>query len=320
MIDIYIPSGRFRDGELPEAAVGVEGWITLRAKSRFGTIRRERQFKLGHPSFHNLILNSGLDFLAMTGPQWSHFRVGVGTTPPDPTDTQLGNDVGSLSSLGSGQGGRVGSPDYYCWRRSTYQNAIGALGNVILTECGVYGSGSGGRLFSRELIRDSSGDPTSFPISDDEQLQAIYEVRMYAPTADANFTANIGPDPYDATVRALDVNGSAWNLPSQTTNTTPFASGNINQQSLYAGGMVSMETPAPGSLIADATEGGTSEYVPGSYERTISATWPSGTSGNVNTVRRRFSSCMFQVGLEPSFPKTSEISLTLHQKVSWGRR
>ena len=42
MIDIYIPSGRFLEGEIAEAKVGLEGWFTLRAIRRSGRVTRER--------------------------------------------------------------------------------------------------------------------------------------------------------------------------------------------------------------------------------------------------------------------------------------
>ena len=72
MTMIYIPSGKYLEGEHPEMDVGIEGWFTLRALNRYGRVVRERTFKERRREvgpFHNLLLNNGLNRFATQLPE-----------------------------------------------------------------------------------------------------------------------------------------------------------------------------------------------------------------------------------------------------------
>lgn len=320
---IYIPSNRFPEGELPRSTVGLEGWITLRARSRYGLIRREHSFRSDERGpFHNLITNRGLNLAGAKNLLMFYFHVGTGTTPPAEEDVELGNYAGSLESQGAGQSGNAGAPDYYAWRRGTYINGIGDLGNVILTECGVGGESNGSDLWSRELIRDSNGNPSSFPISSDEQLEAIYEARLYPPLTDVVAQADIGPSTYEATTRAINVNSQSngWGIPSVNGYADMFTTNSVNQQIIHSGDLVPITTAFNSGTLAGAISTETAPYVTDSFENTISTVWGSGSSGNVKTIRRAFGGCTFQVGLDPVFVKDPNQSVRLYQKITWARR
>src|SRR5690606_7977060 len=102
VIDIYIPSGRFLEGEISEAKVGLEGWYTLRARRRSGRVSRERVFKVeacrGLPPFRNLITDLGLNRFGSTAASsvYSRCHVGTGTATPSVTDTQLQNFLAAV--------------------------------------------------------------------------------------------------------------------------------------------------------------------------------------------------------------------------------
>src|SRR5690606_29934501 len=90
-----ITPGRFIDAEAPEARCGLEGWFTLRAKDRWGRVRRERTFPT-----HNLITNLGLDRFGSENSNniYSRCHVGLGVTPPEVTDNQLANFLANVQT------------------------------------------------------------------------------------------------------------------------------------------------------------------------------------------------------------------------------
>jgi hypothetical protein len=331
VIDIYIPSGRFLEGEVAEAKVGLEGWFTLRAIRRSGRVTRERKFKVGEvrelPRFHNLITNLGLDrFGSVAGSNlYSSCHVGTGTAPPSYTDTQLQNylaTVGSSPSSSAGFG-NSGPPDYYAYQTFTWTSAIGALGNNNLTEIGVGGTNPTGTLFSRELIRDSNGNPAAFPISSDEQLQVTYELRLYPNLADVPATVTVGSSSYDTITRPLAVNnGNAWrvqDVSSSLANAERSSASGWNRA--YTGDLVPYTSIEPSDNLGDASSGGTASYTNGSYYRDIYNTWNISTgNGNIRTVVFLFGCAAFQVRFDPVITKSNTQVLTLHQRMSWARR
>lgn len=331
MIDIYIPSGRFLEGEIAEAKVGLEGWFTLRARRRSGRVTRERKFKVGEirelPRFHNLITNLGLDRFGSVGGNalYTHCHVGTGTATPSYTDTQLQNFLAVVSdSNPSTSASNSGPPDYYSSRTFTWTSAIGALGNNNLTEIGISGQSANGLLFSRELIRDPNGNPAAFPISADEQLEVTYELRLYPNLNDVPATVMVGASSYDTITRPIDVNGSAWGPVAATLSAVNGArSGASGANRAFTGDLVPYTSSliSPSGSLGDASSGATASYTNGSYYRDISNTWNiSVGNGNIRLVTFRFGCAAFQVRFDPVITKTNTQVLTLHQRMSWARR
>src|SRR5690606_22820586 len=124
VIDIYIPSGRFLEGEISEAKVGPEGGYPLRAIRRSGRVPREGTFKVeacrALPPFRNLITDLGLNRFGST-PSSSVYRqchVGTGTATPSVTDTQLQTFLATVTTSDPATSiSNSGSPDYYSYRR-----------------------------------------------------------------------------------------------------------------------------------------------------------------------------------------------------------
>jgi len=328
VIDIYIPSGRFLEGEIAEAKVGLEGWFTLRAIRRSGRVTRERKFKVGEvrelPRFHNLITNLGMDRFGSVGANdlYTYCHVGTGTATPSYTDTQLQNFLASISSP-STSSSNSGPPDYYSSLTRTWTSAIGALGNNNLTEIGISGQSANGLLFSRELIRDPNGNPAAFPISDDEQLEVTYELRLYPNLNDVPATVTVGAGSYDTITRPIGVNSAAW-YPvgvgaSENAARAPGSGGNR----AFTGDLVPYTgvLTSPSGSLGDASSGATANYTNGSYYRDISNTWNiSVGNGNIRLVTFSFGCAAFQVRFDPVITKTNTQVLTLHQRMSWARR
>jgi len=330
VIDIYIPSGRFVEGGLSEAKVGLEGWYTLRAIRRSGRVTRERTFKVEAcrelPPFHNLITNLGLNRFGSAGANslYTRCHVGTGTATPSVTDTQLQNFLAAVSTSNPSEAvGNSGSPDYYSYRTLTWTSSIGALGNNNLTEIGISGQNGNGLLFSRELIRDSSGNPTAFPISSDEQLEVTYELRLYPNLTDVPATVMVGSNSHDTITRALKVNDAGiWGPLSvwvAAANASRGSQSDTNEA--FSGDLVPYTGSVPSGRLGQASSGATATYTDGSFYRDISNTWDiSRGNGNIRVVTVGFGCAAFQVRYDPVITKLNTQVLTLHQRISWARR
>lgn len=333
MTMIYIPSGKYLEGEHPEMDVGIEGWFTLRALNRYGRVVRERTFKERRREvgpFHNLLLNNGLNRFATQLPEsaYRYCHVGLGTATPAVTDSQLSNFLANVSlSLPVEAVSNSGSPNYYSARTFQWTSAIGALGTNNLTEVGISGTSTNGNLFSRELIRDGGGSPTSFPIASTEQLQVTYELRIYPKLTDTLATVNISGVNYDTTTRGLAISSTSdWGpqtcAPAGGTNYN-VASKVGGSIAAFSGAMVANTT---GSTGISGSLGGATSILEGSYSgdthhKSTQATWSTTAgNGNIATIRWPFYCACFQIGYSPAIPKTSAKTLLLNQRISWARR
>lgn len=329
MIDIYIPSGRFLEGEIAEAKVGLEGWFTLRARRRSGRVTRERVFKVEAcrelPPFHNLITDLGLNrFGSTVAPSlYSRCHVGTGTATPSVTDTQLQTFLAAVSTTNpSTTIANSGPPDYYSYRTFTWISSIGALGNNNLTEIGISGQNTNGLLFSRELIRDSNGNPAAFPISADEQLEVTYELRLYPNLTDVPATVMVGSNSHDTITRPIAVTDASFWRPVPPSSFLANAARGMAGEA-YSGDLVPYTNSygSPSGSLGVASSGATATYTDGNFYRDISNTWNISTgNGNIRLVTCAFGCAAFQVRFDPVITKTNTQVLTLHQRISWARR
>lgn len=320
-IEIIVP-GRFIEPSDPVSlSASLEGWFTLSAIKN-GEVVRSHRFKEGKTTtpFKNLILNQGLDRLGdATGP-YRFFMVGTGTTPPDVVNTELVDPVG-----GSVQGSRVAQtagvlPDYYYTETIQGTSSIGQFGNSNLTEIRVGGQ-STGEAYSRALIVDSVGNPTAFPISDEEQLQMSYELRLYPPLTDANFTVDVSGS-RDCVVRALGVNSTQyWRMPQPQSGGSMY--GQASGSQMYVGGLGALTDATPqGGIVSGNPVPQVSAYVPGSYKRHTRFMWGTtlANSPSMETHRVLFGCSLFQVSYDPPLAKTNEQTMFLDYELSWARR
>src|SRR5690606_23339010 len=238
---------------------------------------------------------------------------------PSVTDTQLQNFLAAVGGTPSTAIANSGPPDYYSYRTFTWISSIGELGNNNLTEIGISGQGTNGLLFSRELIRDSSGNPAAFPITADEQLEVTYELRLYPNLNDVPATVMVGSNSHDTITRPIGVtNASEWGPENSSTNTARRAAGGA-----YSGDLVpyTNSTSSLSGLLGAASSGSTAPYTDGNFYRDISSTWNISTgNGNIRVVTFFFNCAVFQVRFDPVITKTNTQVLTLHQRISWARR
>jgi hypothetical protein len=181
------------------AKVGLEGRFTLTVTDEEGRVKARREFK-------NLITNLGLNGIGTNGSMWtSVICLGTGTTDPQETDTALSGTIYSIALpynalYGPPYHGNVTSSPRYSWSRWTVQTPKGAAQGTW-TEIGVGRSSSA--LWSRELILDAIGNPTSLVVTAIDYLTLEYELRVYYNETDVTGTQVISGISYDFTARLL---------------------------------------------------------------------------------------------------------------------
>ena len=266
--------------------------------------------------FNNLILDSGLNMMGTSSTYMQYACVGTGSNPPSAAQTSLQTFLvnsnannGSITTIGV-----VGANPYYSFQRNTFQFPVGsAAGN--LTEVGVRGA-TNGNIFSRALILDNLGNPTTFTVLGDEILQVTYELRCY-PKQDDVVINNVESSPgvtHTVTIRPCN----------STSNfiyyyAAPFIT-SVHTAAIYTGAITAITTSPSGNIGSGSLV--TLPYVQNSFKSQFSATWSvnSGNSNNINSCYIGTYTGLFQVGFSPPLVKTSSDILRLDFELSWGRR
>lgn len=300
--------------------VGVCGFYTIcsyKTDANGAEVAGSRK-QLAH--FPNLITDTGLDGIGTDNLRTldAYGAVGTGNTPPAFSDNSLANEIARVpmvnpSGFGHPTGVQTSAP-YYAWARPSYIYGPGvATGN--LTEVGIFKLSSAGPMYSRALILDDSGSPTSITKLPDETLEVTYEHRVYPPLGDKSGIVTIGSTDHSYTMRAASVNNKdAWlgnpigglgNFQGYTlqayTNTT--ALGPITG------------TPNGSTAGINATNNATnSSYVLGTYQRDFTCVLALTMYNSVNgisglTFRTGFG--MFQAILDPPIMKDANKAGTL---------
>lgn len=272
------------------------------------------------PVFRNLITNGGLDAIYTTGSNYAisgiiqACQVGSGSTAPANTDANLQTYVAGTASA-SGGGGNVTTT--YGYKDMSYTFAQGvATGN--LSEVGIASAASAGTLFSRSLILDGSGNPTTITVLADEILTVSYQLRMYWPTADTTATVTISGTVYTITARPQETAKSFyWADYIHAIN----GSSSIHYY-YYIGTGVLSDATADAGTGAKLAYGGCSraDYVSGTYYRDTTLSLSIG-NGNGNLQLAVFTSGLgaYQFQFSPTIPKDNTKTLSLTARISWGR-
>jgi len=156
---------------------------------------------------HNLILTQFYDSLipqyGFIGP--SQFAaVGTGSTAPDPSQTQLVNEIGTSSNprrtnnVPTGESNEIEALATYGEYniRRVFEFTEAQVGGLNLTEWG-FGptSARNGPIMTRELFRDGLGNPIVLTLDTDQRLRLIYRYKItLSPTSPQDVSVNIGGD------------------------------------------------------------------------------------------------------------------------------
>ena len=303
--------------------IGLSGSYELTVRNQAGEITKQL-------AFENLILNQGLDSI---GTESSHFpgsggkcKLGTGSVAPAVTDTALSGTASGFSGNSSSANvtGNITTPPYWSECSFAMTFPIGALsGNY--TEIGLYSYA--GTLFSRALIKDSGGKPTTLTILATEELHVVYKLRMYPPMTDTtgtfSMTYNGTPTTYNYTIRYSNFN---------ITTVYPFTVFSSTKCGLLSGAVLSANITGEmtGTTVTESSTVSQSTYVAGTYYRDITYTCNTGNSNFAAGISGvRFNSAVFsgyskgwaysQCLISPPIMKTATDTLSLTFRISWGR-
>ena len=271
--------------------------------------------------FDNLILNQGLDqigsvvnFNVSEPILFNTANVGTGSTPPAVTDTQmeafLAAAVDTNGYITSYVAAAGGDPAYYKCLHTYRFPAGSATGN--LTEVGTgenRASNIGENLFSRALILDGSGNPTTLTVLSTEILDVTYEYRVYIDQTAIPFSQVI--------------NGTTY-----TGNWLPYQISNVPLiYRAYTNGSGTFNSCSVGFASATNGTGSTTGFIPtspgyslGSYQRTYSGTLglSSGNyAGGLQFIRISTLHSSIYINTSPFIVKTSSQQLSITFTLSW---
>lgn len=310
-----IPGRRFVDIGLETRAVGMAGRYKL-VKHVRGIVLQET------PWFDNIILDQGLNRWG-TGAVIVGAAIGTGTSTPLATDTGLQTQTLFTSTSGTGDNTlTIGTaPNYNNTRTHVYRTPLGGL-NGNYSEVGV-GWASGPNMFSRALILDGGGAPTTISVLSTEQLDIYYQLSVYPPIVDWTGNVTIAGVSYAVTGRAAGVSSqSYWAV---NTSSGIFQAGGFGYGGVY-NGSIGVITGTPGGSGA-ASAGVTNDpYSNNSLLRT--ATQNAGlTDWNIGGITASLVQWInnnplaaFQYGFSPAIPKDGTKTISMSYSISWARR
>lgn len=264
----------------------------------------------------NLVTDAGLNRIGL-GSFMTHCLVGYGNTTPAVTDGAMESPSGSTTTIITATPGASDTAPYYGYRRALYSFPAGAVsGN--LAEVGV-GWDTG--LFSRALIVDAYGDPAVITVIPGDILNVQYEIRNYAPTADASFSVVIADIERLCTVRAANATSgstvSGWGVTGEAvtySGPTPIVA--------YDGAMGAV-TGQPSGVQSACSNAAAANYLNNSFERGISATWIQAYGNFATGISSLFLPTSglgaYQLAIDPPIAKNAFQQLSLTLAVGWGR-
>lgn len=286
--------------------------------------------------FDNLITNTGMNRIGevTTNAIYSieafntlcgRFVVGSGSAEPQFTDTALQNPVAFASSNVE----LVNESSNYerGWYEITVRHQFGqgqAAGN--LSEIGIQRTSTSGPLWSRALILDGQGNPTTITVLPDDFLTCYYTLRIMIPKEDAVFNIDVdygedGVVPTVVTGRPLRANDTdpvvGWGL--QT-------AGTVSERAalqFYTGGLAAPTASAPlGSPIGSQTTNfSIVPYIPDSFERYVTRTngLNQHNSQELRTARLNALMGAWQIEFDPPLQKNNTQTMQVTFGYSWAR-
>ncbi|WP_282271813.1 hypothetical protein [Stenotrophomonas sp. PS02298] len=293
------------------------------------------------PWFDNLITDVGMNLLGSAPSSQNNLaycRIGTGNTAPKDSDQALVMQVGATKTDGVGGAYGLSMDGTYIYRRVSKRFAAGTISGLNLAEVAMSFSNTGNNAFSRSLLKDISGNPTTITLLSDEVLDVVYELRMYLPPQDIEVAAVIDGVDTTVTIRRATLQRQVDFWAARVGfSIHPDSAGNEQGYPGYS------ERDATENAIAAATgwnNAGTGNkaaiqvaaYVPGSYTRAVTLTFgltqanfPTGIgfvtigTGSLNDSRSVCAFGPWGLIFNPKLNKTNARIATVSFAVTWAR-
>lgn len=300
---------------------GISGEYRLVVTKPDGTVSTDTGW------FKNLIVNQGLDRIGNGGlnPIFNYCRVGTGNSTPAVTQTSLDAQIAASNAIGAATSNtNEGAPLY---RTTLVNTCVFPQGSVIgnITEVGIGWATTGTTLFSRALILDNLGFPTSITLVAIDQLTVYYRVRIVPPLTDFSGSVTISGTPYNYTSRVASV-GSFGNI--QYLFTYDYFSSPGTSSTYAAGATLGAITAFGPTGTQSGTAGSVSNgsYTNGNYYKDSNWSWSITqglATGGIQAIRfswgQTYQPFGFQVRFDTPIPKTNTNVLTLTMRFTWFR-
>lgn len=300
----------------------VQGWFKIEAvKVDANGVPIESTRYTKADWFQNLITNAGLEAAAV-GSYLGECRVGSGNNTPNVLDTALETQVAATTTVQSQNSSAESTPPYFGSQTNVYRFDAGvATGN--LSEVGI--GPPSDDLYSRALILDGGGDPTTITVLSDEVLDVTYQLRLYPPLVDVTGTISIGGDDYDYTIRAMDVtSASLWALGVSGEIAGFFTTNGV----VAYDGAIGAITASPSGTSSAASSIVNAAYSATTHRRDATVIFgldDANFGGGIMSISARFgvSGGHFggmQIEFDPPIPKTDSDTLTFTFRHVWARK
>lgn len=273
--------------------------------------------------FTNLILNSGLDRIAIGG-FIGGCVLGSASSTPVVTDTSITSILGSSTTLQAyGVGtANTSTPPYWCSYYWTYRFiegvATGNISQVAMAFGTIYtGSNTYTGLFSLALVKDSGGTPITITKLADEVLDVTYTLQLFCPSADVTGTISISGVNYDYVARPASA--ASWTANNPISTSTGVLA-------YPASSTLGTQLTAPsGSYVQNSTNT-YSAYTAGTFYKDLAIYWDlnmGNVSGGIRCIyisAGSFWQIQYSKTSDSSaIPKDATKRLTLNVRFSWGR-
>lgn len=306
--------------------ISVQGYFKFEAINYFSGVKRTLA-----DWFPNKILDQGRNYIGSNSGWLNHCQVGTDSTPPTASDTAIGGYVAGTSQIESDLYDAQATAPYYGYRRRRYRFAVGTTA-ANLSEAGVgWASTSGSNLFTRALIVDGNGDPTTVTPLADEILDVTYELRYYPPLTDVTGTITLDGTVYDTIVRACAVNSASEQGQPIGSEVDPYALGGGWGGWGAFDGNIGTLIQSPSGTGAGLQSGQTPSsvtYSNNSYQKEVYVN--SGQSGwvlgagirsvKITTTLGSFQTQFDAQGTGNTIPKTGANDLQLRWMLSWAEK
>jgi hypothetical protein len=289
--------------------------------------------------FDNIITNQGLNYIGSQNDYGTYCHVGTGSTAEAVTDTALVTFT-AYQSVASGYPNysAQSTPPYYGSHIRKYRFTPNFGGGAVnISEVGIGRTTATGGLFSRALVKDGGGSPTTINVLATEYLDVYYTLRNYpdhvnyttGATDDGSGSITISAVSYSYTIRCADItNYKYWGrniMAGFGRHTAP--SDYILERTYGSDAALGAVTSSPSatSFGSDLLTGdiAAASYSNDSYQNTLIYSYgldDGNETGGIKAMWLPSTLGAYQLLFGTAIPKDNTETLTFNQRWAWTRK